>query len=368
MNKDYYKVLGVDNSATEADIKKAYRKLAHQYHPDKKDGNESKFKEVSEAYSVLSNKEKRAQYDRFGKTFDGAGGGSPFGPGFDFRGFADGFEFGFDGRNHEDAGNMSDIFDAFFEGLGVKKRKTYKRGADLQFQQEITLEEAFTGIKKIIKYKTFIACKKCSGVGHFPDEGIKPCAACDGRGEIKEARNTFFGNFSQIKNCDKCHGTGQIPNKICKDCDGVGRITGGNEINVNIIPGIADGQMIKVPKAGEKGERGAESGDLYVAIRVKQSSAFHRVGDDLLVKKEINLVDVLLEKQMEIDSISGKKLSVKISSGANLKDKIVIAGEGMPKLGGYGRGNLLVDLDVRAPKKLSSKAKKLLEDLDQEIS
>lgn len=362
-NKDYYQVLGIAKGASDEDVKKAYRKLAHQYHPDKNGGDDKKFKEINEAYQVLSNKEKRAQYDRFGRAFDGnfsaGGGGNPFGEGFDFRTFSDGFEFGFD--------NVSDIFDAFFEGIGVKKRRTYQRGSDVELNQQITLEEAFAGTAKTIKFKTFVGCSKCGGVGYFPDEGLKDCAACNGRGEIKESRSTIFGSFQQIRPCGKCNGVGQIPNKTCGICSYSGRVSSEKEVAIDIVPGVQEGQLIKLPGAGEKGERGAEAGDLYVRISIKPNQIFKRHGDDLVIKKEADIVDILLDKKIELTSIGGGNLKVEIPKGFNLKEKIVIAGEGMPRLGGYGRGDLLVELEIKTPKKLNIKAKKLLEDLQKEL-
>ncbi len=357
--KDYYKILGVEKSATEDDIKKAYRKLAHEYHPDKAHGDEKKFKEINEAYQTLSNREKRSQYDRFGRTFDGGSGGNPFG-GFEFG-------FGFDPSNMEDMGGISDIFDSIFEGLGVKKRKTYKRGSDLEVVAEITLEEAYEGAKKPIRIKTFISCDKCSGAGHFPDAGFSTCQTCDGRGEIRETRNGFFGAFSQVKSCSKCFGTGQIPKKVCGNCYGAGRITGEKNVHVVIAKGISDGQIIKVAGGGEAGERGASPGDLYVRVRVRPHHAFQRVGDDLIIKKEMSIADALIGEPVAIHSISGKKVEFAVPENFNLKNKIKISGEGMSKLGGYGRGDLYIDLELKTPKKLSAHAKKLLEDLKKEM-
>jgi len=190
MPDDYYKILGVERSATEEEIKKAYRRLAHKYHPEK----------INEAYQVLSNKEKKTQYDRFGRVFQGQNG--PGGGGFDWKNSGEnGFEFGFDPSAFEDLGNMGEIFDAFFEGFGIKKkRRTYERGADLELIQEITLEEAFKGATKALRFKTQRVCESCSGVGHDPKEGFTACSACDSRGEIHEMRKTFFGNFSQVNN------------------------------------------------------------------------------------------------------------------------------------------------------------------------
>lgn len=357
MAKDYYKILGVEKTATEDDIKKAYRKLAHEFHPDRPSGDEKKFKEINEAYQILSNKDKRSQYDRFGS---GMGGFSADG----------GFGFGFDPSNinFEDLGNMGDVFDMFFEGLGVKrKRRAYQRGADLEVEQAISLENSFHGLETKIKFKTFDICKDCNGLGHFPKEGLTQCAACGGRGEIKENRNTFFGSFSQVKTCDKCFGVGQVPNKICKACSSAGRIKVEKEIKVDIVPGIADGQIIKVSRAGEAGERGAEKGDLYVRVRVRPHAEFKRQGDDLFVKKELILTDVLLGNKISVKTISGGALSIEIPENYNLNEPYKVKGEGMPRLGGYGRGDLFIQFEVRTPRKLSAKAKKLLDEFKKEI-
>ena len=360
MSKDYYKILGIDKNATEEDVKKAYRRLAHQHHPDKTGGNEAKFKEINEAYQILSNKEKRQQYDQFGQVFgEGSGQGGPWG-----------FGFGFDPSNinMEDLGGVGDIFDMFFEGMGVKKkRRTYRRGVDLEVALEISLEESFQGTDKKIKIKTYDNCAKCNGLGHFPKEGFAQCSACGGRGEIKESRSTFFGNFSQVKTCAKCFGAGQIPNKTCKDCGTTGRIQTEKEIIINIMTGVNNGQIIKMTKMGEAGERGAEKGDLYIHIKVRPHSEFQREGDDLFIKKELNLVDVLLGTKVRVKIISGGALEIDIPENYNLSEKFKIRGEGMPRLGGYGRGDLYIQFEIRTPNKLSGKAKKILEELKKEI-
>lgn len=371
--KDYYKVLGLEKSATEDDIKKAYRRLAHQYHPDKNGGSADKFKEVSEAYQVLSNKEKRAQYDQFGRVFEGGsfggGGGRPFG--FDFRNFSEdqggGFEFGFDSGMFGDAGNLGDLFDAFFEGLGVKRHKTYKRGADAEIIQEIALEEAFRGISKKIYYKTLVKCGECRSQGIDVDAGMEKCLTCDGRGEIRENRSTFFGSFSQVQTCVKCFGAGRIPKKVCAACGGAGRAKGQREIKLEILPGIADSQIIKIAGVGEAGERGAGEGDLYVRIKVRPHPVFERRGDDLWVKKEINIVDAFLGKKIVVPSLSGGEINIELPAGFNLKENFRVPGEGMSKLGSRSRGDLVVILDIKIPKKLSAKAKKILEDLEKEL-
>ncbi len=361
MNKDYYKILGVEKSADEEEIKKAYRKLAHKYHPDKAGGDESKFKEINEAYQILSDKNKRTQYDRFGQAFDSGGGG--FG-GFDFsRGQGGGFDFGFgfDPSNLEDLSSVSDIFEAFFEGMGVKKRKTYHRGSDIEAVKEITLEEAFRGMVVAITYETFVACSHCRGAGHFAKEGFSKCATCGGRGEIRETRQSFFGQFSQVRACGECHGQGEIPNKICKDCSGSGRIKSKREVQINIAPGISDGQVIKVVGAGQAGEHGAGAGDFYVRIKVRPHSVFKRIGDDLSLKKDLNILTVLAGKKIEVPTLSGGKVNIGIPAGFNLKEPLRISGEGMPRFGSHGRGDLYVEFDIKMPE-ASSKLKKALEE------
>ena len=366
MSKDYYKILGVEKSASEDDVKKAYRRLAHKYHPDRPGGDDTKFKEINEAYQELSDREKRTQYDRFGSAgFDfGSAAGAGFRPGP--GGFGFNFDFGFDPENMSDLGGMSDIFDAFFEGLGVRKRKTYKRGSDIEVVQPITLEEAYRGTKKEIRYQTFAACAACQGHGYFEKEGTSSCKACDGKGEIKEARNTFFGSFSQLKACEKCFGTGSIPNKLCSECRGNGRAMSSKSFTVDITPGIREGQIIKVIKAGETGERGAEAGDLYVRIRVLPHKMFTRSGDDLVVRERVNLLDILLNKKIELSTIAGKKATIEIPSGVNVKEPLRVAGLGMPRFGRSGHGDLIADLEIVVPKHLSAKAKKLLEELKNE--
>ena len=360
--EDYYKILGIEKTANEEDIKKAYRKLAHQYHPDKSGGDSAKFKKLNEAYQILSNQEKRSQYDRFGRVFDGPT-GSPFG-----NGSSGGFGFNFDARGFEDLGGFSDIFDAFFEGMGVKKKKrTYNRGSDIELIQEITLEDSYRGLTKKVSLPTLLKCSECAGVGHAPGSKFINCSACDGQGEVRETRNTFFGSFSQVKACAKCFGSGQVPEKICRACSSMGRVKGNREINVNILSGISDGQIIKVAGAGEAGERGAEAGDLYVRVRVKPHNRFDRKGDDLYTVTEVNLLDVLLGTPIDIKTISGEDIKFTIAPGSSLKEKLKISGEGMPRLGSKSRGDLYLALDVRVPKNLSAKAKKLLDDLRGEV-
>lgn len=361
MAKDYYHILGVHKGSSEEEIKKAYRKLAHKYHPDKAGGDEKKFKEINEAYQVLSSREKRDRYDRFGtaEPFAGFGGGeSPF-AGFDFGNME-----GFGGQSFSDLGDLNEILGDFFEGLGVRpKRKTYQRGSDLEMPLEISLEEAFRGLTKHLKINTLVRCRHCDGIGGEKGSGFTACETCAGQGEIREQKKTFFGSFSQIKTCARCHGTGQIPKKLCSACKGSGRVPAEREVTVDILPGIQSSQVIKIKGKGEAGERGTAEGDLYVRINIKPHSIFIRQGDNLVVKKELHMIDLLLGKKIEVPTVSGGKVMVEIPAHFDLKEDLKIPGEGMPHFGNFGRGDMLVNFIVKAPKKLSPRGKKLLEDL-----
>lgn len=357
--KDYYKILGVEKNATDEDIKKAYRKLAHVHHPDIAGGNEQKFKEINEAYQVLGSKEKRIQYDQYGRVFEGGHGG----PG----GFGG---FNFDPSQFGDFADLGDIFGDIFGGFGFggSARKTHRRGSDLEMRVEITLEEALHGVKKDLSIDTYLPCEKCAGAGHFSKEGFENCGNCDGRGQIKEVKSGFFGAFSRVRECPKCSGSGKIPKKICGICSGSGRARGRRDVVINLAPGIGDGQMLKVSGAGEAGEKGAGTGDLYVGVRVKPHSVFSRVGDDLVMKLPVSLTDILLNAPLHITTLSGKKIETAVPEDFNLKNKLKISGEGMPHFGHYGRGDLYIDLDVKTPKRLSASAKKILEALRKELN
>ncbi len=371
--KNYYQIIGIAKTATEDEIKKAYRKLAHKYHPDKSGGDEGKFKELNEAYQVLSDKSKRSNYDRFGTAEPFGAQGGPFG-GFSgdggfggFSGFGGGQGFGNHDFSFYDAGDMSEMFENFFEEMGVKpRRRTYERGSDIEVMQEITLEEAFRGATRFVKVKTFLSCKECKGKGGDSVAGSKTCEACAGKGEIREKRQTFFGSFSQIKPCGQCRGSGNIPNKVCHNCKGSGRLSGERTVELDILPGIQDNQIIKVKGAGESGELGTPTGDLYIRVRVAPHSVFERRSDDIVVKKEVKLVDLLLGRKIEVPTISGGKIDFEIPADFNLKEDLRINGEGMPHFGNFGRGDLLVNFIIKAPKKLDAKGKKLLEELGGE--
>lgn len=367
--KDLYSILGVARDASEEDIKKAYRKLAHQYHPDKAGGNEAKFKEVNEAYQVLSHKEKRAQYDRFGSTSNAPGGGAA--PGWEgFSGFGGqggqwNVNFG------EDMGDLGDIFETFFGGQAAgARRPTYTRGSDIEIHEEITLEEAFKGLSKTLRYQTYVECVRCGGAGSEKSKGTKKCTKCQGKGEIREERQTFFGKFAQTRSCPECHGRGEVPNEKCHECKGSGRVMQTREARVEIAPGIEDGQIIKLAGYGEAGEFGHGSGDLYIVVRVKQSTRYERRKSDLITDKDIRIADLLLGREIEMKDVDNAAFNVRVPAGFNVREPLKVAGRGMPRFSGFSsssRGDLYIRFNLITPKSISSKAKKLLEELDVEM-
>jgi len=356
MAKDYYKILGVEKNASADEVKKAYRKLAHQYHPDKPSGDEAKFKEINEAYQVLSDQKKRDSYDRFGtaEPFGAAGGGNPF-SGFGGGGFQ---------VNMDDLGDLGDIFESVFEGMGVSSRRTYQRGSDLEVPINISLEEAFKGVVKPLRYTTLLRCEKCDGQGGEIKEGFTKCSTCDGKGDVREERRTFFGSFSQVRSCSKCHGQGRVPNKVCGSCSGTGRAIGEKNVQITILPGVNNNQIMTVKGAGEAGQQNTEPGDLYVRIHIAPHERFERHGDDLRLKKEISVFDILLDKKIAITTIDGREQKIGLPTHLDLHNELRIPGQGMPRLGGFGRGDLLVSFIIKAPSKPSGKAKKLLEELE----
>jgi len=370
MQNDYYNILGVSKNASDDDIKKAYRKLAHQYHPDKPGGDEKKFKEINEAYQVLSDKKKRSDYDRFGSAGPSSNSSSGYSSGF--GGFGGGNYswggFGFDQEDVSNMGDFGDIFGDIFGGFGGtqrSRRKSSERGRDVEVQESISLEEAFLGVSKNIKLKMFVTCPRCGGKGAEPGTGFEKCPECGGKGEIYEQKRTIFGTFSQLVVCPKCHGKGEIPKSVCAKCKGSGRIEDIREIKIDIPAGIEDGQSIKINASGEAGLYGAQSGDLYVRIKIIPNNIFSRRGSDLLISKEVSIFDIILSKKIEIPTISGNKIFIEIPPGFNLKESLRISGEGMRKLGSKNRGDLLINFIVKTPKKISSSAKNILEDLDK---
>lgn len=353
MARDYYEILGVSKGASDDEIKKAYRKLAHKYHPDKSGGDEAKFKEINEAYQVLSDKSKRAQYDQFGQTFQGApGGGSGFG-GFDFSGFQNqGFDFEFGGSNFEDI--FSDIFG------GGRRRKA--RGQNIQVDLEIDFPEMVRGAEKVVRLYKNAVCDRCEGTGGEPGSKKKTCPVCGGSGRVKKTTRSFFGNFSQVSECPECAGAGTVFEKKCSKCKGEGRFKKEEEIKISIPAGIQDGQTLSVEGAGEFGEKGSVPGDLYVNIHVKPHKKFTRKGNDIISSEYISFSMAVFGGKIEIDTIDGK-LILKIPAGTQSGEIFRIKEKGVPELGGRKIGNHLVKVFVETPKNLSREQKNLIEKL-----
>lgn len=366
MSKDYYKILGLQKSASSDEIKRAYRRLAQQYHPDK-GGDPEKFKEINEAYQVLSDPQKRPQYDQFGTTFEQArqGGGFSGFEGFrDFSSFADAFDF-FGGRQQR-RGNVDfeDIFGDVFRG--GSQRGARGRGHDIVIDAEISLEDAYKGVQREINLRRAVKCDKCGGGGGEPGVKTKQCPTCKGRGQVEQRAGAGFFTFSQITACPECGGTGKIPEKVCTKCDAQGRVKETKNLKIKIPAGIQDGQTLSISGEGEAGLRGAPAGDLLVNIHVKADMRFRRQGDDLYYDLPISIVSATLGDNVDIPTISGW-VKMKIPEGVESGAQIRLDGKGMPHLQRKGFGDMIIKVQVKTPKKLSRKAKELLEDLKKEI-
>jgi len=369
--KDYYQILGVSRDASQEEIKKAYYKLAHKYHPDK-GGDEKKFKEINEAYQVLSNKEKRTQYDRFGRVFEGAE------PGFDFQ-----WAWGRPGEDFEEAfgpdfGDLGEIFEEVFGFGGARRKKDLKRGKNIEIDIEIPLEDVLKGKEKEITLSKMISCSRCQGSGAEPGTPINECFSCRGIGEVQQIKRTFFGSFTRFAICPECGGEGQRPERPCNVCRGEGRVGGQEDIKIFIPAGVDSNQVIKIEGKGEAGKKGGRPGDLYVRIFVKQHPIFKRKGDDLYISFPISFSQAVLGDEIEVSTLESpegkpsasygvkKKILLKVPSGTESGKILRISGKGIPHFSGYGRGNLYVELIVKTPKKLTKKQKELLEQLRKE--
>ncbi len=353
--KDYYQILGVQKSASEDEIKTAFRKLAHKYHPDKKGGDEKKFKEVSEAYAILSDKKKRAEYDTYGKTFAGGGPSGAGAGGFDFSNFN--FGQGFEGANFNGQEfDLGDIFGEFFGG----NRGGGRRGRDISIDLELPFKEAVFGTERRILIAKTATCNTCEGTGAAKGAKTITCSSCNGKGEIRESRNTFFGTFASTRACPKCRGRGEIPETSCPTCRGEGVAKREEEIRVTVPAGISDGEMIRMPRMGEAIPGGA-AGDLYVKLHVRPDKQFAREGNNLLTSLSIKLTDALLGGEYQIHTLEGAE-PLTVPSGVNNGEVLRVRGRGVP-YGRGSRGDLLVRIDVEFPKKLSRAARDLVEKL-----
>lgn len=352
MDKNYYQVLGVEKSASKEEIKKAFHKLAKKYHPDSSGGGEDdvKFKEVNEAYQTLSNDKKRAEYDSYGRVFSGSGNGGES-PNGDFsQGFsASGWDLG-------------DIFGEFFSQ--GRPRNQVRRGRDISVDLQISFAESIFGVEKTILLVKTVVCDVCGGTGGDKKTGVIKCEACNGQGKIHETRNSILGVLTSVRECEHCHGEGEIPKKKCVECSGFGVLKRQEEIRVMVPMGVQNGEVVRLSGYGEALLKGI-SGDLYVKIHVEPHSVFRREGSNLIMDLNIKLTDALLGGEYTIRTIDGNSLAIKIPVGVSIGEVLRVRERGVPK-DKKRRGDLLIKLNIKLPKRLSGKAKKLFSELKEE--
>ena len=358
MAKDFYNILGVGRDAEEDEIKKAYRKLAHKYHPDKEGGDEAKFKEINEAYQILSDKQKRAQYDRFGD----ASAGGPSGGGFGGFGGGQEFEFNFGSSGFDDI--FGDIFSGFSGGPGFSGSRK-KRGSDIGIDLEISFEEMARGVEREVDLYKGVACSRCKGSGVEPGSKIKTCDVCGGTGTVKTQKKTFLGAFTQVSMCEHCHGSGKIPEKKCSLCGGDGRIKENARIKIFVPAGIKDGQTISISGMGEAGEAGSAPGDLYATVHVRSHSQFARKGDDIWYQAHVPFSLAALGGKIQVPTLNGG-VNIKIPAGTPNGKILKLRGEGLKRLEAFGQGDEMIEIVIDIPKKLSRNQRKLLDELKKE--
>ncbi|QQR50159.1 molecular chaperone DnaJ [Candidatus Nomurabacteria bacterium] len=354
--KDYYDILGVTKSASKDEIKKAFHKLAHKFHPDKSGGDDSKFKEVNEAYQTLSDESKRAQYDQFGQAYEGQGSG--------FGGQSGGYGFsGFQNAQGFDMGDLNDIFSEFFGGGMGGGRNQVRRGRDISTEITISFKESIFGIERKVLITKVSTCSTCSGSGAKPGSSMDACKHCNGKGSIHEARRSIFGTVSASRACDTCGGSGKVPKEKCVTCKGVGVLRKEEEISIKIPAGIQNGEMIRLTGMGEAIPHGT-SGDLYIKINILAHQLFKRDGHNLHMDLSVKLTDALLGKDEHLETLDGA-LTVKIPAGIAPGEILRVKEKGVPTLRGR-RGDLLIKINIKFPTKLSKKALEAVETLKNE--
>ena len=362
-SKDYYELLGVSKTATDDEIKKAYRKLAKQYHPDAQHSDEdkkkaeAKFKEISEAYSVLSDSQKRAQYDRFGSNFEqaGFGGGAGGFGGFDFSGFGNGMGVDID---LDDI--LGSVFGGGFGGFGSSaRRQGPTKGADLRYNMTISFEEAAFGTKKEINIARNESCDVCHGSGAKAGTNPTTCDKCHGSGKIQVTQNTIMGTFSSVKTCDKCGGEGKIILNPCEKCHGKGSVRKTRKIDINIPAGIDNGQAISLRGEGDIGKKGGPNGDLFVVVNVTPHKIFKREGFNILTEIKVPYVKMTLGGVIKIPTLEGD-MDYTIPEGTQTGTKFKIKDKGIQNIHGRGRGNLEFTVNVDIPKKLTDEQRRIL--------
>ena len=346
--RDYYEILGIDRNASDDDIKKAFRKLAFQYHPDRNSdgGATEKFKEINEAYEVLSSPDKRSTYDRFGHVAADGGMGQGFG--------------GF--------GGFGDIFDAFFGGMtgSTAARRGPRQGTNLQTSVVLTLEEVALGCDKEIDISRVENCTVCRGTGSKPGSQPIKCPACNGTGQVRRVQQSFFGRFVNVTTCDRCHGEGQVINEPCPQCRGSGREKFNRKLTITIPPGVDNGSQLRLTGEGDAGTSGGPAGDLYLNISVKRHEIFTREGDDIYYDLDVNFAQAALGDEVEVPTLDGTA-KVKIPGGAQTGKLFHMRDKGVGHLRGGGRGDEIVRLKVVTPEKLTKEQKKLFEELAESL-
>lgn len=357
---DYYELLGVTKSASQEEIKKAFHKLAHKYHPDK-GGDSAKFKEINEAYQVLSDAQKRQQYDQYGSV-DGdfsAQGGPASGWNWAWQNQAQG---GFDA---EDLGDIFENFFSFGGGGRATRRKDVKKGKDIQVDIEIELAETLKPIVRQIKLGKLISCVRCHANGAEPETKVNECFSCRGTGQVQQVKRTILGSYTSFATCPECKGEGTKPEKPCNVCRGEGRLKGDDTVEFTIPAGIDNNQAMEIPEKGDAGKKGGKAGDLYVRVYVKKHAVFARKGDDLYLTQEISFSQAALGDEIEIPALEGTQILLTVPAGTESGRILRVSGKGIPNFGSSHRGNMYVELLVKIPKKLTREQRKALEDLKE---
>lgn len=359
--KDYYTILGILKNATSEEIKRAYYKLAHQHHPDK-GGDEKNFKEINEAYQVLSDSKKRSQYDKYGRVFEGGPGQDPGFSGFRWAWGSPGSkqeeDFGFD------FGGFGDMFEDFFSNQG--EEQDHRQGQDIEVELQMPLEATLQTRQETIVLRKFLVCTRCSGNGGEPGTKVKECFSCRGAGKVQQIRRSILGSFTREVLCPECKGEGFNPEKSCIVCKGEGRIKGEEKIVVRIPAGVDSNQILKVEGKGDAGRKKGRSGDLYVRIVILKHPMFTRKGDDVYTKLELPLTSAVLGDEVEIPTLEGTRMFLKIPQGTESGKVFRIGEKGIPRFSRLGRGSLYVEIELKVPKRLTREQKELLERLKRE--
>jgi molecular chaperone DnaJ len=359
MSKDYYKILGVNKTATEEEIKKAFRKEAHKHHPDKSGGDEAKFKELNEAYQVLGNKDRRARYDQFGSGFES---GQAGGQQANWGGFNGGGGFNI---NMDDLGDLFGGFGDIF-GFGGQRSQGHRksRGGDIEVRLEIDFKEAIFGSEKLIRLNKSVVCSVCHGNGAEPGSKIENCSTCHGSGSVNQVQRTIFGQMQVQTVCPTCHGEGKKITKTCHKCSGNGATKETTELKIKIPAGIDTGESIRLTGQGEAGHKGAQAGDLYIHIAVTPDKRFKRMGTTIFSQAHITFPQAALGTNIDVTTVDGE-VSLKIPSGTQSGKIFMLRNKGVPSLRGKDRGDHQVEVIVDTPTHLSRKQRQLLEEFDK---